>query len=406
MTKFISAVEKNEIKCISKILRVKNGFKNILNWKSLNDCEYVDIKINVLFNNKENTQSQIVEIQFLLDFLVSAKKMGHKFYTIKRKEMEIDSIDHLIYDNSNDYENFKTKMYTLVHDNDLEKLSKQLLFQPNMVLSVIRNNRPLLDAIGSTKQYRMYELFLRCLFHFGEIVLNQSKPDKPCTIYDKDTNTNGKLSDAYATGYDDKDYPPTDNHVKIDENNKLYLQKYLNFSHGGAPIIMSYNFWGLRLSRYDNDQQKALELCEVIMKSNYFNGVTSNSTVYSCIDSKDCQGYMELLLSQLEKNRYGLSLAVNFTYWFHHDKPLRRIFEIKEQHVEWLNIYFDVCDKIKELPDKATFIRVIEKCLRKRDGDSSDDKKENAKREAMLPVLKENFVKFYPDEKMPEISKK
>ena len=66
---FIKAIEKkeNNLKCFSKVLRVKNGFKNIIsNWKSSSDAEYADIKINLIMNNKDNTQAQIVEIQFLV----------------------------------------------------------------------------------------------------------------------------------------------------------------------------------------------------------------------------------------------------------------------------------------------------------------------------------------------------
>ena len=238
----MDAVENNKIECLSKILRIKNGFNEILTWNSATDAGYRDIKINCVFVNKENSGTQIVEIQFLADFLVTAKKMGHKYYAIKRQETYIDSIDHLIYDNNNDYENFKTKINTIISDNDLDKMSKCLFFQPNLVLSIIKYKKPLLSHIGSDKQYRMYKLFLDCLFHFGEVLLNEKEPDRPCTIYDKDNNTMGEKSDNYNTGYDAKDYPPDDRYKKIDANNKLFLQKYFNFTHGGAPVMTGYHF--------------------------------------------------------------------------------------------------------------------------------------------------------------------
>ena len=71
---FIKAVEekRSDLKCFSKVLRVKNGFKNIVsNWKSADDAEYADIKINLIMNNKDNTQAQIVEIQFLVCCILS-----------------------------------------------------------------------------------------------------------------------------------------------------------------------------------------------------------------------------------------------------------------------------------------------------------------------------------------------
>ena len=72
---------KAELSCVKDILRIKNGFKNILNWKNKYDCQYVDIKLNLLICNK-NGNSIIGEIQFLLSWLLNAKKMGHKLYSV------------------------------------------------------------------------------------------------------------------------------------------------------------------------------------------------------------------------------------------------------------------------------------------------------------------------------------
>ena len=36
--------------------------------------------LNLIYKNNENTQHMIVEAQFLLKFLLKAKKMGHKLY--------------------------------------------------------------------------------------------------------------------------------------------------------------------------------------------------------------------------------------------------------------------------------------------------------------------------------------
>ena len=72
----INKIENNETKSISQILRIKNGFKNILKWnpKNLEEYEYVDLKINVIFNNTNKTACPIVEIEFLSHYLLEAKK--------------------------------------------------------------------------------------------------------------------------------------------------------------------------------------------------------------------------------------------------------------------------------------------------------------------------------------------
>ena len=85
--------------------------------------------------------------------------------------------------------------------------------------------------------------------------------------------------------------------------------------------------------------------------------------------------------------------------------PLQIIYKNDKTHVEWLNIFFDICDKANVKPDKDALSYQIKICSGKKSGDSDSDKKENAKREAMLPILKENFAKFYPQEQMPGESK-
>ena len=71
---FINNVKNDKIDNITKILRIKNGFNNILKWQSFNDAQYCDLKLNVIFNNQETNESQICEIQFLIKFLLKAKK--------------------------------------------------------------------------------------------------------------------------------------------------------------------------------------------------------------------------------------------------------------------------------------------------------------------------------------------
>ena len=62
------------------ILRIKNGFSSVIDsWKSYQDAEYCDIKLNLRYTDS-NGNGMIVEAQFLLSFLLKAKKMGHKLY--------------------------------------------------------------------------------------------------------------------------------------------------------------------------------------------------------------------------------------------------------------------------------------------------------------------------------------
>ena len=84
LNQFVSDVDKGDvISCLvpNGILRIKNGFNDILTkWESMHDASYVDIKLNLVYVNKNTNQKMIVEAQFLLSFLLKAKKMGHKYY--------------------------------------------------------------------------------------------------------------------------------------------------------------------------------------------------------------------------------------------------------------------------------------------------------------------------------------
>lgn len=44
LEKFINLVNNGKCKCVKEILRIKNGFKSVLDWKSFEDCHYTDVK--------------------------------------------------------------------------------------------------------------------------------------------------------------------------------------------------------------------------------------------------------------------------------------------------------------------------------------------------------------------------
>ena len=56
----INEIENKKIESVTRILRIKNGFQNVLKWDrdKLSDYNYVDLKMNVAFNNRHKTESQ------------------------------------------------------------------------------------------------------------------------------------------------------------------------------------------------------------------------------------------------------------------------------------------------------------------------------------------------------------
>ena len=82
---------------------------------------------------------------------------------------------------------------------------------------MLGNYGPLLYYVGRKNSLKMFSLFLDCLFHFGEVLLNENKPNN-CNI----------------GCYNDYEYKTMDDIVG---KHKLFIQKYLNFSLGGKECI-------------------------------------------------------------------------------------------------------------------------------------------------------------------------
>ena len=137
---FLNDIEKGDvIECLlPSVLRIKNGFSDILTkWKSYEDASYVDIKFNLIYTNEDKSESMIVEAQFLLSFLLKAKKMGHKYYSIIRQKEFVDNIKNQCYNIDGNYEKYKGKILKMVENHDRSQLIKQLFWKPHLVLSVI-----------------------------------------------------------------------------------------------------------------------------------------------------------------------------------------------------------------------------------------------------------------------------
>ena len=216
LNKFIADINQaNVISCLlpNGVLRIKNGFNDIFEkWNDVNDASYVDIKLNIIYVNKNRNSSMIIEAQFLLKFLLKAKKMGHKYYSIVRQSELINNIKNQVYVVDNNYEKYKEKIVALSHNHDNGALMKQLFWKPHVVLSIII---PLKNGFGRLLFPEMVErfgqinvkfvlFFLNCLF-FHSFVMLKEKNDQTNTFLKKYFNWgySGSIyshSDAYFYG--------------------------------------------------------------------------------------------------------------------------------------------------------------------------------------------------------------
>ena len=85
--------------CIKRIVRIKNGFDQFQNVSTLDDNQlnkfnYCDVKFNILI--EWNSVRIIGEIQFLLKWMLEAKKLGHSIYSFVRNKHYYTEINDLI----------------------------------------------------------------------------------------------------------------------------------------------------------------------------------------------------------------------------------------------------------------------------------------------------------------------
>ena len=253
----------NKETCIKDIVRIKNGFKNIRDWKGVNDCGYCDIKMNLIIYDEFTNISQIGEIQFLLNWLLKAKKIGHKLYGFARRSEFIDSVNNMI-DNDNNYSKYKGKIQSLFTSSNTTNLTQQLIWKPNVVLSMICDKNvdipiPHLGIIlfgadmndldtKSNFNIKLVHIYYGCLIHFARYVLN----DTQLVLNDVTTNKKDQSDD--------------------------FLTQYLNFGNCNQ-ICRGYTFWGID-TREMKTNSLASKIIEYIMKNDNFHGLSQISVKF------------------------------------------------------------------------------------------------------------------------------
>ena len=255
LNKFVSDINNGVApQCLlpNGILRIKNGFSSILNnWKSKLDAEYCDIKINLIYRNGNNSKQMIVEAQFLLKFLLKAKKMGHKYYGIVRQQEFVDGVINEVYNIDHNYKKFQSKVSAIIESGDTNNLTKHLFWRPNVILSQFECENgdgyiyPFIQKLGwkidnQVLNHKIMLLFLNCLFHYSFILLGETK-DKDniflkryfCWFDSNHVITNGtsNLWGIYDTYYDKFGTVKT----IID---LIFQQEYLSIlTHFGTDIV-------------------------------------------------------------------------------------------------------------------------------------------------------------------------
>ena len=243
LNKFISHSVKSDI--LKEIVRIKNGFKHIIKWQEPSDARYCDVKCNIIIMNPKTKEQMVAEVQFLLKWLLTAKKMGHKCYEAKRRAEFINIVKNEMYTIDENYQQYNVRIRKLFENKDSSQFIRQTLLQPNMVLSMIlsqnmiekdyfhstnkhspfltlkqrQENKPLLYYFGYKQDTKLGAFLLSCLFHFSEIILGE---------VNSNSNSNpGKL---------------TTNNLNSKPKLPTFLCKYLNFHECQYGLISKQYF--------------------------------------------------------------------------------------------------------------------------------------------------------------------
>ena len=156
---FVGKINAGRGGCIRKIVRIKNGFRNIKNWKKLSDYGYCDLKFNVLVSN--NDISVIGEIQCMLDFFLESKKRIHSLYQLKRKSEFIKNVNFMYENNDLNVENYQAKLLSIFQSKTLyDKLGMELLLNDRNIFKLkapISKTDRVFSTISLTAVHDMYE---------------------------------------------------------------------------------------------------------------------------------------------------------------------------------------------------------------------------------------------------------
>ena len=357
LNQFIQIIENNKSKnknggqsltCVIDILRIKNGFSNVQNWIKIKDCQYVDIKLNVLIYDSESNVSIIGELQFLLKWLLKSKRMGHKWYGIKRKSEFIESNCQLLYNIDCNYNEYKSKIGVFVENNDLERLGNELLLEPNLGLSIIDSpyetangfHVPFLYQLSqfmsttATANFKMFQLFMNSLIHFGEVILNSSEG--------KDKDKDKEKEEAPGT---------------------KWLRKYFNFNNGDMVISYDY-FWGVSTELMKSMDDVYCKMIKMIMECDYFNGVSKTrygaygTWINHLVDTNNIC-FLKIFIDTWQKNEEMLIKSIN------EDEPLSLLINGRYCTKEWLDLYFKCGELVKTQVSASVLKKALENCQSK-----------------------------------------
>ena len=173
--KFKQHINSRGVSYIKNVVRIKNGFVNAFgnsindekeasSYKSvksmdLSSFDYCDVKMNVMV--KSQHLQLIGEVQFLLSFMLQAKKMGHSYYSFVRKGDLFTQIHKNININKENFHQIDDKINFSILAKNLNQLSLYLehVVNKHEKLYVVSNKDKFFHHFETTKWKKGLKLF-------------------------------------------------------------------------------------------------------------------------------------------------------------------------------------------------------------------------------------------------------
>lgn len=341
--------------CIKKILRIKNGFYKFKDMSKiedikLSDCEYNDIKLNVLISNDDNSVQIIGEIQLLLDFMSKVKEQGHSLYSLVRRKEFIDNIQD-INKNTKQLKPINMNNISNIHDNDgndNKKIINDIINKRNFdqfkdyILSgyySVRNDytgskndikNTLLYQLLNNNWYKAAQLLLANMYHINKF----------------NCNNNDERKDERKDNTDDD----SDNIIK----------QYLNFKNGdgrlavfeivGQSLFREYRFFGIKLKnltkeRNNNESGTNKIISSIIVNyfldSKLFDEILNEQLICHCIIN-NAYVFFKLLL-KYRNDDTGMINGINckvesYGNAYNGCTPLGLLLQMQHCDSDWINL--------------------------------------------------------------------
>ena len=297
--------------------------------------------MNIVYQS-EDGNNMIVEAQFLLKFLLKAKKIGHKLYSFVRQSDFINNVRNQLYNIDANYNKYKIKIRKFAENNDSANLTKELFWRPNVLLSILYHSNyyyfPIFWFVCQQMQKendKFCMLFLNFMFHYNHSILN-------------DTN---------------------------DE----FLKKYFNFNKCDGCMIQGAEFWAIDGSLIKSQNSIKYSIIELILKQPFFNGLSqgdidSVSVLTSCIDSSSVE-YLSLLFKYFDKNKSAFVKGIKWGQECWGKDLLIHLLDsdhIKNK-VKLLELYLKICKKCDVSIPTKVIDEAIGLCSNVKNGDVGVD---------------------------------